>query len=434
MTFLLVGSLAFISQAQEFNSKKMDSLFNSIEQNNKGMGSLSIYSNGKEIYSKTIGFADVSSKKEATSLTKYRIGSISKTFTAAVTMQLIEEGKLQLNTKLSDFYPQFPNAEGITIEDMLRHQSGLFNISNEENFDEWKGQKFTEDQLLEKMAKHEAVFEPGTNSEYSNTNYILLSFIIEKIEKQDLSKVFQKRIIQPLELENTYYAGKLNPAAGEALAYRKTGEWTPVDETEMSVIKGAGAITSTPSDLNKFYTALFQGKIVKPETLEKMKTIKGEYGLGMFEMPFDDKTFYGHTGGIDGFNSFVNYLPAQNISFAYSSNARDMSPQQIHQAILKIYYGKEYEIPTFKTLRVSPEELVKYEGTYGSEGFPLKIKIYAEGEQLMGQAEGQPSFPLEAYEPDKFKFDRMGLKLEFTPSEGKMNFKQGSNQHELTRD
>lgn len=434
ITVLLAAVLAFSLNAQNFNEQKLDSLFSSIEQNNKGMGSLSIYKNGKEIYINSIGFAEVNSGKEATSTTKYRVGSISKTFTAAVILQLVEEGKLQLNTKLSEFYPQVPNSEKITIEDMLRHQSGIFNISKEENFEAWKGEKQTKEQHLARIAKHEPVFEPGTKSDYSNTNYILLSFIIEDIEKKDLSKVIQKRITKPLKLENTYYSGKLNPSAGEALSYRKTGEWTPIEETEMSVVKGAGAIISTPSDLNKFYTALFHGKVIKPETLKLMTTVKGDYGLGIFEMPFDGKTFYGHTGGIDGFDAVVNYLPAEDLSIAYTSNGRDIHPHQILMGVLNIYFDKAYEIPTFRTLKVTAAELGKYEGTYGSETFPLKIRIFAEGDKLMGQAAGQPSFPLEAYEKDKFKFDAAKLRLEFSPAKNEMFFKQGDKTAVLVRE
>ncbi|MDX1762409.1 MAG: serine hydrolase domain-containing protein, partial [Christiangramia sp.] len=231
----------------------------------------------------------------------------------------------------------------------------------------------------------------------------------------------------------TYYGGTINPAAGEAISYEKMGEWTPGDQTDMSIVKGAGAMISTPADLNRFFTALFEGKVVKPASLEKMKEIKGEFGLGLYEIPLDEHVFYGHTGGIDGYNSVVGFLPGQGISIAFSFNARDMAPHAILTGAAKIFFGKDYTIPSFKTYEVTAEDLKQYEGTYSNENFPLKLKIYSEEGKLMGQAEGQPSFPLEAYEKDKFKFDRFGLKLEFKPAENKMIFKQGPNAHELSR-
>lgn len=435
-TIFNFGVLLFLGctlSAQTFNQQKMDSLFTTIDENDKGMGSFSIFKEGKEVYSKTIGFADVELQKKAGPETKYRIGSISKTFTAAIIMQLVEEKKLSLSTKLFNFYPEIPSSESISIEDMLRHQSGLFNFSNVEDFEQWKTTQQSKAQMLERIRKNGITFQPGEKAEYSNTNYVLLSYIIEDLEKKDLGKVLEKRIFKQLKLKNTYYGGRLDTASGEALSYEKTGKWTAVEQTNMNIVKGAGALTSTPADLNRFFTALFTGKVVKPSSLEKMKEISGEFGIGLIQLPLDGNIFYGHTGGIDGFNSVVVYLPEQNLSISYTSNAREMAPNAILVGAAKIYFGKEYTLPEFKTLVLSTSELKKFEGIYSGEGFPLIITIFEQDGKLMGQAEGQPSFPLEAYESNKFKFDRFNLKLEFNPSEGKMLFKQGPNSHELKR-
>lgn len=418
---------------QEINKQKLDSLFSIIDENNKAMGSFSVFKDGQEIYSNSIGYANIEAGERATAETKYRIGSITKTFTATVIMQLIEEGKLRLDTRLSEFYPNIPNSEKIKIEDLLRHQSGLYNFSESEDFQQWKGQEQSREDHLVRIGKNGVVFEPGERSEYSNTNYLLLSLIAEDLEKKKLSEIYLERIIKPLKLKNTYYGSNLEPAKGEALAYRQTGNWTLIEETHMSVVKGAGAIISSPTDLNKFFTALFVGKMVRKESLEKMMEVKGEFGLGLIQLRFDEKMFYGHTGGLDGFNSVVGYFPEENISIAYCSNARDMAPQAIVEGAKKIFFGKEYQLPSFKTFFVSAEDLKQYEGTYTAPGFPLKLKIFAREGQLMGQAEGQPPFPLEAFEKDRFKFDRLGVKLEFQPADNKMIFKQGTNAHELSR-
>ena len=128
---LLTGLLAaFMANAQDFDRSKMDRLFALIEQNNRGMGSISIYESGEEVYQNAIGYVSIADEIKATKNTKYRIGSITKMYTASMIMLLIEEDKLSLDTKLDKFYPEIENAGKITIKHMLKHQSGIFNFTN----------------------------------------------------------------------------------------------------------------------------------------------------------------------------------------------------------------------------------------------------------------------------------------------------------------
>ena len=435
INFGLMLFLGLSLAAQDFNKQKMDSLFSAISTHNKGMGTLSIYKNGREIYTSSTGFADVEAKKLADKETRYRVGSITKTFTASMIMQLIEEGKLQLDTKLSTFYPQIPNAEKISIEDLLRHQSGLFNFTSKKEYLEYMEAAKTKEELLQIFKENGTAFSPGEKNEYSNTNYVLLSFILEDIEKAAYPEILQKRITGPVGLKNTYYGGKIDPTKGEAFSYTKKKDWEPATETDLSIPQGAGGIVSTPTDLNEFFTALFNGEVVSSQSLEKMKTMTNNYGIGLFSYPFDDKQLYGHTGGIDGFSSMAVYAPEEDVAIAFISNAADMSTGDIMAGAMSIYFGKEYAIPEFSpALDIPAEELQKFTGTYGSETFPLKVKIFVEDGTLMGQATGQPSFPLEAYEENKFQFTRAGLKLEFAPEVSKMTLLQGGNAYELSKD
>lgn len=428
-------SWAFLAGAQEFDRQKMDSLFSVIEENQKGMGAFAIHKNGEPVYQNNIGYADIAGNIKAGTRTKYRIGSISKTFTAAMILQLVENGKLSLDTKLSEFYPKIPNAADITVEDLLRHQSGLFNFTNEDEYLEYMERPKTKEELLEIFENDEPSFEPREKNDYSNTNYVLLTFILEDVEKMAYPQVLKKRIIDPLNLEDTYYGGKINSGNAEALSYSKKKNWEPATETDLSIPLGAGGIISTPSDLNEFFTALFDGKIIKPETLEQMKTLKNGYGMGIFSFPFNEKKFYGHTGGIDGFNSISMFYPEEDLAVSYISNGTDLSPNDIIIGAMSIYWGQEYQIPSFAPAMELPvEKLLEYSGTYGSDTFPLKVKIFMEDGTLMGQATGQPSFPLEAYEEDKFQFTRAGLKLEFDPKENKMTLLQGGGSYELTKE
>lgn len=427
----LFGAVA----AQEFDRSKMDSLFAVIDQNDKGMGSVSLFRDGEEVYHKTIGYIDVESGLKAGPRTKYRIGSISKTFTAAIIMQLVDEGKLKLDTPLEKFYPGVPNAKQITIEQMLRHRSGLFNFTSADDYTEWMTEPKTHDELIEIIRKNGTVFEPGEKAEYSNTNYVLLSMIIEKVENKNFAEVLETRIVKPCELKNTYYGKPIDPDDNEAFSYEKAGEWRKSAETHMDVPLGAGGIVSTPQDLNKFLNCLFTGRLVSEQSQREMKKIVDGYGIGLFEFPFFERKALGHTGGIDGFQSVAAWFPEENVSVAYTANGVDMPRNDILIGVLSIYFGREYDLPEFTpALQLSADVLEQYLGTYSAPDFPLKITFTLDGNVLMAQGTGQPSFPLEAYEADKFKFDQAGLKLEFQPESAQVIIHQHGSTWTLTRE
>ena len=169
-TIVLCANLS----AQDFDQQKLDSLFQLIESNQKAMGSISIFENGKETYHNAFGFASKEENLRANDRTKYRIGSISKTFTATIIMNLVEEGKLSLTTKLSGFYPEIKNAQIITVEQLLKHRSGIFNFTSAEDFTSWMEQPISKEGLVKKIVANGSVFEPNEKFEYSNSNYVLL--------------------------------------------------------------------------------------------------------------------------------------------------------------------------------------------------------------------------------------------------------------------
>jgi CubicO group peptidase (beta-lactamase class C family) len=413
----------------------MDSLFALIEKNQKGMGSISISKDGVEVYQHSFGYADFADSIRASADTKYRIGSISKTFTAAIILQLIDEGKLTTGTKLAEYFLGIQNSDKITVEEMLRHRSGLFYLTNASDYTSWMEQPKSRAEMLRIMAKNPSVFEPDSKAEYSNTNYVLLSYIAEKIDNKDFSEILKDRITKPLGLDNTYYGSKIAPEKNEALSYTYSNHWEPATETDMSIPAGAGAVISTPTDLNAFYYSLFNGKVVSDASLAKMKKLVDNFGMGMFQIPFYERKAFGHNGGIDGFRSTAGYFPDEKVSIAYTTNGMVMPMNDIMIGALSIYFGKDYSLPEFKEpLKIAPGQLDLYVGTYSSPGFPLKVTISRKDSTLVGQATGQPSFALEAYEPNKFKFDAAGLKLEFVPKENKMILLQGGGRFELTRE
>jgi len=423
---LSVSLISFLGFSQNIDKAKLDAYLDTLANNNRFMGSVAVSQGDKVIYSKSVGFADVEQEIRADENSKYRIGSISKTFTAVLTLKAVEEKKLSLNQTIDKWFPTIDNADKITIEHLLRHRSGLYNHLDEWTKLGWHTQPKTEAEMIEIIKKGENGFAPDTKMAYSNSNYILLTYILEKIYKKPYSKILKEKITNPLGLKNTYLGGKINIQKGECDSYNFLNKsWEQQAETDSSQVLGAGAIVSTPTDLVKFSYALFSGKIISESSLLQMKTIKDFYGMGLIQMPFYDKTGFGHTGGIDGFRSMFVYFSTGEISYAYTSNGLNFNGNDISLAVLSAVYDKPFEIPKFTIYKLTDEDLDKYLGVYSSKQLPLKMTITKANKQLFGQGTGQPSFPLEATEKDRFEFKPAGVILEFNPTDKTMILKQG---------
>jgi CubicO group peptidase (beta-lactamase class C family) len=435
----LLSFSSIITQAQQLNTAKLDSLFNSLTANKKMMGSLALSQNGKEVYSRAFGYLQTDSAVSisATPTTRYRVGSISKVFTATMIFQLIEEKKLTLETPLATYFPQLPNAAAITVDQMLSHRSGLHSLTGDAAYVGYKSQPKTQAELLTLMAATKPDFEPGAKYAYSNTNFMLLGYIVEKLTRMPYAQALQKRIATKAGLKNTYYGGKIDTKKQEAKAYvtSATG-WKASSDTDMSIPGGAGAVVSTPTDLNRFLEALFGGKLVSSASLEQMKTIRDGYGRGLMLLPFASKSSYGHGGSIDGFQSLMGYFPEDKLAVTMSTNARNYSLNEAMLGVLSIYFGKAYRIPNFVSSGFVPTtaDLDRYVGTYASPGFPLKITISREGTILKAQGTGQSGFALEPVSKDVFKFDGAGVHITFDAAKPTLVLVQGGKSTPFTRE
>ncbi|MAZ28623.1 MAG: peptidase [Cytophagaceae bacterium] len=427
--------------AQDFNKEKLDSFFKSLGDNNKLMTGFSIRQDGVEVYQNSIGFADVKQQLKANENTKYRIGSITKTFTATIILQLVDDHLLNLEDKLSKYFPQVPNAGNISLTQMLHHQSGLFNITNDKQLEKWITKPQSRKKMLERFAEHPSLFDPGTKTEYSNTNYILLSYIAEEVSGKSYSNLLQEKIIVPLGLTNTAYGKDIKPENNEALPYiLHKGKWQqPKVISDMSVPMGAGGIVSSPSDLTKFYTSLFTGKLVSEESLKTMTDTSTGMGMGLGSGAFSNIKGFGHDGAIDAFHSFALYMPSKKASIAITANAVNIELMYVLQTATSIYFNEDVDLPQFKPtkpfLQLSNEDLEKYDGVYSNADFPLKITITHKNGQLSAQATGQGPFALEAIEKDIFKSFEEMITLTFNVDDHTMTLHQlGFQDHLLKKE
>src|SRR5499426_4387632 len=192
---LLTLALGAASYAQTLDKAKLDQFFDRLAEKNKAMGSLTIAKDGKVLYTRAIGYAQVDgpTKKPLTAASRFHIGSITKTFTAAMILQLVEEGKLKLTDTLDKFFPQVPNARKITILQILSHRSGIPNVRRDQAT--WKpGEAVTKDEMLALIVKGAPEFEPDTKSSYSNSGYYLLGLLLEKLTGKPYDQALEQRI------------------------------------------------------------------------------------------------------------------------------------------------------------------------------------------------------------------------------------------------
>ncbi len=402
---------------------KMDTLFQKLVDNNKMLGAVAASKKGEFVHNKAYGYAAIKDGDTipATHQTAYNIGSITKTFTATLFMQLAEDNKVSLTTSLAEFYPDMPNADSITMENMLRHRSGLHNYTNDSAYQSWSHSKRTKEEMLAYFRDLKTEFSPGGKFQYSNTNYVLLAYIIEEITGKSYPELLKARIIEPLGLKRTYF-GKQKLKKQEAQSFEWQGNaWEHEDPTHPSTSYGAGGMYSTSADLVKFIHGLFHGQLVDSQRLDQMTTMtkgvtsKNPYGLGLLEAPFGNRKSYGHTGGIDGYRAQVGYFPNDSVGFAVTANALNYTFNKVGIGVLNILFEKDYKIPEMETrnINLNPERIAKMAGEYACDDHPLDIKLRAEGDALLAQATGQPEFPLTPTSDTSFEFRQARLEMIF---------------------
>ncbi len=410
--------------SQEYNFDKLHDYFDVLEENNKFMGSVAISKGDSLIFTRSVGYLDFEINKKINSRSKFRIGSISKTFTSVLILKAEEDGKLNLDDTIESYFPDIPNSNKITVDNLLSHRSGIFNFTDSSDYTDYMLEPKSRAELIDIISNFDSSFKPGRRSSYSNSNYVLLTIILEKIYSKDYSEILLDKIIKPLRLNSTYYGGVIDINDNEARSYMYAGKWIKQDETDPSVPLGAGGIVSNPIDLVKFSYLLFNGKILKEESLKKMKKMNGQFALGLFDIPFYNKNGFGHTGGIDGFSSVFSAFTDDDIYYALNSNGTNFNNNDISIAVLSGVFEKPYEIPVFSNFEVNHKDLMKLIGSYSSKQIPLIIQVSVENNVLIIQATGQPKISLDAIEKNLFKSEVVGAELEFVPDENSFILKQ----------
>ncbi|MFE4517716.1 serine hydrolase domain-containing protein, partial [Kitasatospora sp. NPDC056783] len=293
---------------------------------------------GREVWSNATGVADLATGEPADPRGAFRIGSATKTFVSTTLLQLVGERRLNLDDRLESLLPGIvPNSDAITVRQLLNHTSGVADYTQDRAFefsDQWltsgRYTSYRLRDLVDIAEKYPPAFAPGQDWQYSNTNYILIGMIIEKLTGHSWNDEVTRRIIRPLRLTNTRMPGDLPFIPGpHAHAYVKTATG-PVDVTVLnpSMAGSAGGGISTTTDLTAFLDALLGGRLLRPAELAAMKetTAHGEgrtYGLGLQRLDTPCGPFWGHAGGIPGYSTMMLASPDGKREFAANTTFYD---------------------------------------------------------------------------------------------------------------
>jgi CubicO group peptidase (beta-lactamase class C family) len=383
------------------------------------MGSVLVAQDGKVLLDKGYGFANLEWDVPNTPTTKFRLGSITKQFTAASILLLEEQGKLKVEDPVKKYMPDAPAAwDKITIFHVLTHTSGIPSFTGFPDFESHEAQATTPEKLVEWFRDKPLEFEPGTKWNYSNSGYVLLGYLIEKISGESYSEFVQQNIFTPLGMKDSGYDSNSAIIAHRAAGYTpgKSGA-VNAGFVHMSIPFSAGALYSTTEDLLRWEQGLFGGKVLTAASLAKMTTpFKQDYAFGLGVSTQNGHKMIAHDGGIQGFNTALAYYPDDKLVVAVLANVNGPAGQ-IAGNLAKVALGEKVVLPTErKEITLSPQILKQYVGTYElTPKFSLAITL--EDGQLISQGTNQGKVPMFAESETMFFLKLVDAQIEFVKNE-----------------
>lgn len=439
MKKLFVGILLFlaVSVHSQNNFWPVDSLLVPYYKDQTAGVSVLVVKDGKVLYNKQAGYANIEKKQPITDKTVFYLASVSKQFTAACIVLLEQKHKLSLDDQLSKYFPEY-SGKNIAIKDLLNHTSGIKDyralamVKGDDTAD------YTNKYLRELLGAQELDFEPGTSFSYSNSGYWYLVQIVEKVSGESIVDFAQKNIFKPLKMKNTVYSYSPNNVKNSAIGYKKENGKNISSPLEEGVIAGSGVL-GTAEDLSKWITELdnkkvlgsaFWSRMLDQYTYEFDKEYKSVYSKGLFLTVFGGKKCISHGGDIDGFHHDVTYFPEDKLQVIVLSNSDEVNKTLMYQAAANLTMGFGFKMPkkaAVSSVKVSKDILEKYNGIYDNPDVGAFRITANDGflnlEQLWDGA------ALEMNPIDEKTFSRFDINIEFSEvSNDKaqvLNLKQG---------
>lgn len=399
---------------------RMEQVIQSYVSGHQFMGSVLVARNGSVMLSKGYGSANLEWGIPNSPTTKFRLGSLTKQFTAAAILLLEERGKLSVNDTVKKCIPDAPAAwDKVTIFHLLTHTSGIPSFTSFPDYGPTEAIPTTPEKLVARFRDKPLEFQPGEKFNYSNSGYVLLGYVIEKISGQSYASFVEQNIFGPLGMKDSGTDSNAAIIPNRASGYEPDPKGPKnAGFVHMSIPYAAGALYSTTGDLLRWEQGLFGGKLLKPESLKKMTTpFKGDYAFGLGVHSVNSHKVIDHGGGIEGFNTHLSYYPEDKVVVAVLGNLNGGGPSAIAGKLGALAHGEKVLLPNErKEVAVSSKILAEYAGTYVmSPTFNLVMTV--EDGQLMTQATGQMKLPLFAESETMFFLKVVDAQVEFFRNE-----------------
>jgi len=384
--------------------------------NDDFMGSVLVARGNEVLFKKSYGSANLEWKVPNTATTRFRLGSVTKQFTAAGILLLEERGKLKTDDPVKMHLPDAPPAwNKVTIFHLLTHTSGIPSLTEFPDFETWKLSRRSIQQSIDLFRDKPLEFPPGHRYNYSNSGYLLLGYLIEKISGETYETFVKKNIFDPLGMKDSGYDSNETVISSRAAGY------TPGPDgivnaafVHMSIPHGAGALYSTTEDLLRWTNGLFGGKVLSAASLKKMTTpFKEDYAFGLVVADVNCRKTIKHGGGIEGFNTELTYLPDERLTIVVLANLNGDAPGRITQQLNAVAHGEKIILPTEKTeVKMDPEQLTKFAGIYEVSPAQNMIITVSDGRLSASDGSDKPD-PLFAMSATRFFFRKDEAEVEF---------------------
>jgi CubicO group peptidase (beta-lactamase class C family) len=411
LVLLLVASPCLAQDAA-----RMEDVVQTYVRDKSFMGTVLVARGTDVILNKGYGSANLEWDIPNTPTTKFRLGSITKQFTAASILLLEERGKLKLEDPIKKYVPEAPAAwDSITIFNLLTHSSGIPNFTSLLDYNSLKLRDTPVAKTVATVRDKPLDFVPGDKMSYSNSGYLVLGDVIERITGASYEKFVKDNIFTPLGMNDSGYDSNTAVIPRRAAGYMPSPTG-PVNAgyVHMSIPHGAGALYSTTEDLLRWEQGLFGGKLLSPASLAKMTTpFKSDYALGVVVRTAHGRKVVQHGGGIDGFNTYLAYYPDNKLTVAVLANINGETPGQIATKLADLAFGGTVLLTSErKEIAVPVATLSKYVGAYEvAPGVNMQMRL--DGDHLTTQLPGQQAFPVFAESETKFFLKVVDAQVEF---------------------
>lgn len=418
LRYFVLAALAGACSAQD--PARMDQIVQSYAANHF-MGSVLVARGSQLLLNKGYGSADLEWGIPNSPNTKFRLGSVTKQFTAASILLLEERGKLSVNDPVKKYMPDAPAAwDKITIFHVLTHTSEIPNFTGFPDYPKLEPFPTTAEQLVARFRDKPLDFEPGEKWSYSNSGYVLLSYLIEKLTGASYEIFVRENIFTPLAMKDSGYDSNSAVIPRRASGYVfNRNQFENAGFIHMSVPQGAGALYSTTEDLLKWEQGLFGGKVLKPASLEKMTTpFKNSYAFGLEVETVNGHRVIQHNGGIEGFNTTLAYYPDDKLTVVVLANVNGETPGVIAAKLAALCHGEAVTLTSErKEITLDSKALSRFVGAFQLGPAPMLITL--ENQQLYSKLGNQPVLPIFPESPTRFFPKVVDAQLEFSQDDNR---------------